>query len=197
MDQLRSPQFIVPRIRGTNFHRSEETAKLSDLFGYVLGTSSGGTSRVPLGKCQDIIYSISPCDSLPQISIKIYHYKNLGPEIASSSFFCIERCSVNEASRSPWGGCPPLEPSRYAGDRPRKVLGKSDNSTDSGYASGGEAERPTSPESQKVEELEMDYDELTGSCFYTLGNLEWQLGTGGCAKTSDYIVAVSLYDSSI
>ena len=72
----------------------------------------------------------------------------------------------------------------------------SDNSTDSGYASGGEAERANSPESQKVEELQIDYEELTGSRFYTLGNLEWQLGIGGCAKTSDYIVAVSLYNTT-
>ena len=56
---------------------------------------------------------------------------------------------------------------------------------------------PANPESQNVEELKIDYDVITGSCFFPLGKFNWQPVAGGCADTSDFVAAVSLYDCSI
>lgn len=198
MNRLASPAFIVPRIRRTNYHDAEETSYLSGLLRFVLGRSLIGQCRVPLGQSEDYLYTISPCASLIQVEAKIADYKKLGfgHVLASEHFFCIEKCPINEASRSPWGGCPPLEPSGHIAE-PRKVSGKSDKSADSGYASGREADRSANPESRNIEKLAIDYEELTARCFYTLGILKWQHVTGGRVHSSDYIIAVSLYDSSI
>ena len=65
MDRLATPQFIIPRVRKSNFRCSEETTNLSDLLGLVLGSSLIGQCRVPLGNFQDFIYTmcLAPADT--------------------------------------------------------------------------------------------------------------------------------------
>lgn len=201
MNRLASPQFIIPKIRQTNYHCPNQTTDLSDLLGSLLGASLIGKCRVPLGQSQEILYTMSPFRSFTQVEAKISFYTKLGLELAPETFFCIQKCSIDEASSLPWGICPPLEDSGYVAEPHRKASISSsissDNTTDSGYASGREAERPTSPESQSIGRLEIGYEELTANCFFTLGKINWQLVTGGPVHTSDYVVALSLYDSSI
>lgn len=121
MDRLANPQFIIPSIRRTNYHCFEETTELSDLFGLLLGGSLIGQCRVPLGQFQDFLFMMSSFAALTQIQAKISNYTNLRLETAPESFFCTQKCPINEASRSPWGGCPPLEPSGYVAEPPRKA----------------------------------------------------------------------------
>lgn len=111
MNRLASPQFIIPKIRQTNYHCPNQTTDLSDLFGFLLGASLIGKCRVPLGQSQEILYTMSPFCSFTQVEAKISFYTKLGLELAPEAFFCIQKCSIDEASSLPWGSCPPLEDS--------------------------------------------------------------------------------------
>lgn len=143
---------------------------------------------------------MSPFSSFTQGEAKISFYTKLGLGLAPEAFSCIQKCSIDKASSLP-GGCPPLEGSGYVAGPHRKASIRSsissDNTMGSGYASGREAERPISPESQTIGKLEMDHEQLTAHCFFTLGKMNWQLVTGGPVHASDYVVALSLYDSSL
>lgn len=132
--------------------------------------------------------------------LRSHSIRNLDSDWRQRPFSCIQKCSIDKASSLP-GGCPPLGGSGYVAGPHRKASIRSsissDNTMGSGYASGREAERHISPESQTIGKLEMDHEQLTAHCFFTLGKMNWQLVTGGPVHASDYVVALSLYDSSI
>ena len=115
-------------------------------------------------------------------------------DLAPNSGFCLQKRDVHEASHLEWGGSPSLEASGYVQTRTRKVSSHSHGSSDSGYESGDtKVLEPT----QIVGGSDNQFETVMSHPFFIMGRLIFQTASDEFAKTSDYIVAVSLYDEAM
>ena len=191
MPRLYRPQFVVPKIQQTSFRDPEAMAELSGLIRLILGSSLTGKCQIPLGRFNDFQYSLAPFASLLQVIDKARIYDKQ-VDLAPNSFFCLQKRDFHEASSLEWGGSPTLAPSGCV--RIRKASSHSHASNDSGYESG-DAKIPehtqTAGGSDNQCEIVMSHP------FFMLGRLKSQTVSNDYAQTSDYIVAVSLYDESL
>lgn len=132
--------------------------------------------------------------SLPPSSKSLtrLEFLNKQVDLAPNSIFGLQKRNFHEASSLEWVGSPPLEPSGYV--RTRKASSHSQAFNDSGYESGdAKVLEPIkiAGGSDKQCEIVMLHP------FFMLGRLKSQTVSNDYAQTSDYILAVSLYDESL
>lgn len=196
MDRLYRPQFVVPKIQQTSFRDPEAMAELSGLIRLLLGGSLTGECQIPLGQYNNCKYSLVPFARLLQVIDKARVY-NKQVDLAPNSVFCLQKRDVHEASHLEWGGSPSLEPSGYVQTRTRKASSHSHGSSDSGYESGDTKDTKVLEPTQIVGGSDNQFETVMSHPFFMMGRLIFQTASDEFAKTSDYIVAVSLYDESM
>lgn len=115
-------------------------------------------------------------------------------DLAPNSVFCLQKRDVYLASHLKWGGSLSLEPSGYVQTRTRKAFSHSHGSNDSGYESGDTTDTKILESTQIVGGFDNKFKTDMSYPFFIMGRLIFQIASDKFAKTSDYIVAVSLYD---
>lgn len=196
MDRLYRPQFVVPKIQQTSFRDPEAMAELSGLIRLLLGGSLTGECQIPLGQNNNCKYSLVPFARLLQVVDKARVY-NKQVDLAPNSVFCLQKRDVHEASHLEWGGSPSLEPSGYVQTRTRKASSHSHDSSNSGYESRDTKDTKVLEPTQIVGGPDNQFETVMSHPFFMMGRLIFQTASDEFARTSDYIVAVSLYDESM
>lgn len=180
MSRLYRPESVVPKIQQV-FVTLRPWVELSGII-RLGGGSLTGECQLPLGRYNDFQYSLVPFASLFQVGDKARIYDKQ-VDLAPDSFFCLQKRDFHEASLLPWGGSPTLDPTSH-----------SHASNDSGYESG---DAKILGRTQPAGGSDYGCETVMAHPFFMLGRLESRTSSDKYAKTSDYIVAVSLYDESL